>query len=109
MAWFRRRTPVVTVAAPPVRRRSFFGRRYLADAPYLLPADDREINRLDFQHYMLRYALRGNYLAPVAHPQSILDVGCGTGRWALEMAREFPHANVVALDITPPPPEAAAE
>jgi len=29
----------------------------------------------------------------------ILDVGCGTGRWAIEMARQFPAAQVVGLDL----------
>ncbi len=62
------------------------GRQHMADAPYMLPRDDQEINRLDFQHYRLRYALRSNYAAPIGRPRSILDVGCGTGRWALEMA-----------------------
>lgn len=77
-------------------------RRRLADAPYVLPSDDKEINRLDFQHYMLRYTLRGNYAAPIRQPMSILDVGSGTGRWAYEMARLFPNANVVGADIAPP-------
>lgn len=80
-------------------------RRRLADAPYVLPSDDKEINRLDFQHYMLRYTLRGNYGAPIRQPKSILDVGSGTGRWAHEMARLFPDANVVGTDITPPNPD----
>jgi ubiquinone/menaquinone biosynthesis C-methylase UbiE len=30
------------------------------------------------------------------------DVGCGTGRWVIEMARTFPGAQVVGLDIEPP-------
>lgn len=84
------------------------GRRHLADAPYVLPRDDQEINRLDFQHYMLRYALRGNFAAPVGTPASILDVGSGTGRWAMEMAAYFPDTNVVATDIVTPPEEASA-
>jgi ubiquinone/menaquinone biosynthesis C-methylase UbiE len=84
------------------------GRRHLADAPYVLPHDDQEINRLDFQHYMLRYALRGNFAAPVGSPASILDVGSGTGRWAMEMAAYFPDTNVVATDIVTPQAEAAA-
>ena len=84
------------------------GRRHLADAPYVLPRDDQEINRLDFQHYMLRYALRGNFAAPVGSPASILDVGSGTGRWAMEMAAYFPDTNVVATDIVTPPEEASA-
>lgn len=82
------------------------GRRHLADAPYVLPHDDQEINRLDFQHYMLRYALRGNYAAPIGTPASILDVGSGTGRWAMEMAAYFPDTNVVATDIVAPPEQA---
>lgn len=70
-----------------------------ADAPYLLPTDEREIHRLDFQHYMLRHALKGNYSAPLRDPASILDVGCGTGRWAAEMAAHFPQARVVGMDL----------
>jgi len=83
-------------------------RRHLADAPYVLPSDDQEINRLDFQHFMLRYTLRGNYAAPIQQPHSILDVGAGTGRWAMEMAALFPNANVVGVDVTPPPADRAA-
>jgi SAM-dependent methyltransferase len=113
MAWFRRKSsaPKRVQHVEPVegRRRLFFGRRYLADAPYMLPSDEQEINRLDFQHYMLRYAFKGNFAAPIGTPTSILDVGCGTGRWALEMAALFPGANVVGVDINPPPSETAAQ
>lgn len=80
-------------------------RRRLTEAPYVLPADDKEIGRLDFQHYMLRYALKGNYAAPITNPASILDVGSGTGRWAYEMASLFPGANVVGSDINAPAEE----
>src|SRR5579872_4534626 len=78
------------------------GRRHLADVPDLLPKDDQEINRLDFQHHLLRYTLRGNFAAPINQPSSILDVGCGTGRWAIEMAGLFPSTNIIGLDIVPP-------
>ncbi len=73
------------------------------DHPYMLPKDIEESGRLDLQHHMLRLLLRGNYLAPISHPQSILDVGCGTGRWGAEMAQQFSQANVIGLDIQPPP------
>lgn len=94
-----------TIEIPPEdgERRSFFqlgGRRYIADAPYLLPKDVKEIDRLDFQHYMLRFLLRGNYFAPIQRPLSILDVGSGTNRWGMEMARQFPQANVIGVDLT---------
>lgn len=88
------------------KRFQIFGdRRHVANAPYVLPKDDKEVQRLDFQHYMLRYLLHGNYAAPLHTPTSILDVGCGTGRWAMEMATIFPHANVVGIDLVPPPME----
>jgi SAM-dependent methyltransferase len=85
------------------------GRRRKAGIPYIVPWDIEEHNRLDFQHYMLRYALQGNYAAPIRNPLSILDVGTGTGRWAIEMANLFPRANVIGLDINPPPVDMAAE
>ncbi|HEU5348921.1 MAG TPA: methyltransferase domain-containing protein [Ktedonobacterales bacterium] len=79
------------------------GRKHVAMAPYLLPKDLQEGSRLDFQHYMLRYALRGNYAAPITNPREILDIGTGTGRWAFEMAAFFPAANVVGVDLVTPP------
>ncbi|HEX8731495.1 MAG TPA: class I SAM-dependent methyltransferase [Ktedonobacterales bacterium] len=82
------------------------GRRHVAGIPYALPKDDAEINRLDFQHYMLRYALQGNYLAPINQPHDILDVGSGSGRWTQDLAITFPQANVVGLDIVAPPADA---
>ncbi len=116
LRWFRRngsnnRSGVTNAVAtgPSGERYEMYGdRRHLADAPYVLPSDDQEINRLDFQHYMLRYTLRGNYAAPIQNPGSILDVGAGTGRWAMEMAALFPNANVVGVDVTPPPADRVA-
>jgi ubiquinone/menaquinone biosynthesis C-methylase UbiE len=110
MRWFgRSRKKAERSAAAsthPGRRFQFLGgRRFVADAPYMLPKDDAEINRLDFQHYMLRHVLRGLYAAPIGTPSAVLDVGCGTGRWPSEMAQAFPQANVIGLDIVLPPAE----
>jgi len=107
MRWFGRRRQreagdIQTLASP--RFQWMGGRRYLTEAPYMLPAaDSKEINRLDFQHYMLRYALQGNYAALIGQPKDILDVGCGTGIWPMELATTFPHANVIGVDISTPP------
>lgn len=79
------------------------GRMRTIGLPYALPRDMEEINRLDFQHYMLRFALRGLYAAPLESPGSILDVGTGTGRWAMDMAHLFPHTYVCGVDVNPPP------
>jgi ubiquinone/menaquinone biosynthesis C-methylase UbiE len=110
--WFRRRPPANDaqshVVAEDRRFRLIGGRRYVRGSPYLLPKDDAEIHRLDFQHYMLHSALRSNYLAPIGQPRDILDVGTGTGRWALEMALAFPAANIVGVDLVAPPVDAEA-
>lgn len=107
MAWFsfgrRKRTAVGQGGQGDRSGRALFGgRRFTRGIPYILPSDDEEINRLDFQHYMLRYALRGNYAAPLRQAREILDVACGTGRWCAEMATLFSQANVVGFDLTPP-------
>ncbi|HEY7984525.1 MAG TPA: class I SAM-dependent methyltransferase [Ktedonobacterales bacterium] len=85
------------------------GRMRTRGVPYQMPLDIEEMNRLDFQHFMLRATLQGNYAAPLRDPRSILDIGTGTGRWAREMAVEFPRASVIGLDINPPPADEAAE
>lgn len=109
MGWFhwrrrrRRDAAVVTDETGVSFFRFFGGRRHLTGVPYALPKDDQEVNRLDFQHYLLRFALRGNYAAPIDNPHNILDVGCGSGRWPLEMAQLFPQANVIGVDLVPPP------
>jgi SAM-dependent methyltransferase len=89
--------------------RTVGGRTHARGIPYVLPRDLEEMNRLDFQHYVLRQAFRGNFVAPVKNPVAILDVGTGTGRWAREVAPVFPKANVIGLDINPPPVDQKAE
>ena len=81
-------------------------RQLPTDSPYIVPWNMEEVNRLDFQHHLLRQALSGNYRAPIKRSKNILDVGCGTGRWAQEIAQTFPDANVIGLDIFDPPAEA---
>ena len=67
------------------------GRRYQSDrfnrADYLLPNDDIEQDRLDLIHHMFLLLLGGKlYTAPLENPQKVLDVGTGTGIWAIDFA-----------------------
>lgn len=106
--WFSRKG--TTVVSPPVPDLSSTaqlkwvgGRLVMQSDPYVLPKDLQESNRLDLQHYMLKYALLGNnYLAPIQMPQAVLDIGCGTGRWVVEMAQQFPQANIIGVDLVVP-------
>lgn len=101
MPWFTLGRRERAAKPQPAHSGLFGGRRFTRGVPYILPSDSEEINRLDFQHYMLRYALKGNYAAPVRQPRDILDVACGTGRWCAEMAAHFPQSRVVGFDLTP--------
>ncbi|KAJ7671465.1 S-adenosyl-L-methionine-dependent methyltransferase [Mycena polygramma] len=44
-------------------------------------------------------------LAPVAdvRPCKILELGCGSGAWAIQAATEFPDAQIFAVDVSPLP------
>lgn len=65
---------------------------------YLMPRQPSEVNRLDLQHFGLRELLGTNHLAPIGEPRTVLDVGTGTGQWAIEISKEFPEALVVGVD-----------
>jgi tRNA G46 methylase TrmB len=73
-------------------------------------ADAEERGRLDLQHQMVCLTFNGLYPAPaeverVLAPRmdgprpKVLDVGTGSGIWAIEMAEQFPHADVTGIDI----------
>lgn len=77
------------------------GRRFVLGSPYPFPKDQAEIERLLDQHDLLKAAFGGNYLAPIQDMQveAVLDIGCGTGKWSIEVANDYPGARVVGLDI----------
>ena len=81
------------------------GRRYHAykEGVYFMPNDEPEQERMLMQHRAGYLALgRRNHFAPIREtPQRILDLGTGTGVWAIEMADNFPSAEVIGLDLSP--------
>lgn len=58
------------------------------------------------KHHMWRLVLDGRlHLAPIGdHPQRIIDVGTGSGIWAIEAADAYPSAEVIGFDISPNQP-----
>ena len=77
------------------------GRRYCSRS-YFMPADDAEQTRLAVVHQAFLPILEGQ-LTLAAIPRNverILDVGTGTGDWAIAIAERFPEAEIMATDLT---------
>ena len=51
----------------------------------------QENERLNMQHTIIRVLLQNkNWFAPLKRPKRMLDIGCGTGIWCLEMGTSAP-------------------
>ncbi|KAK1251708.1 hypothetical protein MKX07_007187 [Trichoderma sp. CBMAI-0711] len=74
---------------------------------YGLPMDDQELDRMDLCHTKYFSLLKQRrFLSPISeNPQRILDLGCGTGIWCVEVADDYPGAQVVGVDIAPTQPQ----
>ena len=79
------------------------GRRYHAykDGSYVMPNDESELDRLDLTHNMIKITMGMKlHIAPIEKPKKILDIGTGTGIWAIEMADEYPDAEIIGTDLS---------
>ncbi|KZS94754.1 S-adenosyl-L-methionine-dependent methyltransferase [Sistotremastrum niveocremeum HHB9708] len=97
--------------------REFHGRgmNTLSDV-YKLPADLPEFDRLNSQHRIWTRVMNGLCPLPVREidellkpredgkQAAILDLGCGSGIWSMQMASLYPQARVVGFDLIEPKP-----
>ncbi|KAF4308157.1 S-adenosyl-L-methionine-dependent methyltransferase-17 [Botryosphaeria dothidea] len=82
---------------------SWNGRRYhsFKDGAYLLPNDDQELDRLDMHHHISLLMLDDKLsMAPINKPQRVLDVGTGTGIWAIDFADANESSFVIGTDLS---------
>lgn len=82
------------------------GRRYHSyrEGEYVLPNDEQEQDRQDLLHHVRNLVLNGAlFRAPLASTSlhRVLDIGTGTGIWAIDFADMFPGAEVVGTDLSP--------
>ncbi|KAK1676121.1 methyltransferase domain-containing protein [Colletotrichum godetiae] len=96
-----------TVATSILESRLENGRTYhkYKEGKYWAPNDEREQDRLDLVHNL--YLLTFDYYLGTAPPTReksnvgrVLDVGTGTGLWAIEFGEEHEEADVTGIDLS---------
>lgn len=69
---------------------------------YQLPNDIDEQSRIEVKYHAIRLALHDTlYFAPIPDPRAILDIGCGTGVWCVDVADAHPGSLVIGTDLSP--------
>ena len=72
---------------------------------YVVSNDEDELERMDLHYHTLRLVMREqHWICPLKEPTSILDVGAGTGIWAMDVADDYPDAQVIGIDLSPTQP-----
>lgn len=89
--------------------RQIHGRTYAnaKTGDYWGPNDERQSEGLDLIHNALTILLGDRlFIAPIdkKDPGRVLDIGTGTGIWALDFADEFPSSEVIGTDLSPMQP-----
>ncbi|XXH05384.1 hypothetical protein Hte_011810 [Hypoxylon texense] len=89
--------------------RTIKGRTYHSekhDSKYFTPNDEQQMQSQDITHHYLTIMLDDKlFLAPVKDDVGkILDVGTGTGIWAIDVGDQFPNAEVTGTDLSPTQP-----
>lgn len=93
-----------SLASKVTRYRYENGRRYHAyrDGTYYAPNDAQNQSYEAIVHHLWLLTLHDKlFLAPIENPGRILDIGSGTGLWAVDIADQFPSAEVIATDLSP--------
>ncbi|CCE28061.1 uncharacterized protein CPUR_01535 [Claviceps purpurea 20.1] len=100
-----------SIASSVLEYRQLHGRTYHSDkftANYFIPNDDQQLQSEELCHHYLTILLDDQlFLAPLEKDKihRVLDVGTGSGIWAIEFADQFPNASVIGTDLSPCQPQ----
>jgi len=60
---------------------------------------------MDLENHLFNLLFDGKlHFAPLQSPMRILNLGTGTGIWAIDVADRYPAAHVIATDLSPVQP-----
>ncbi|KAH7241257.1 S-adenosyl-L-methionine-dependent methyltransferase [Fusarium tricinctum] len=96
-----------SVTASIFEYRKLHGRTYhheIGNAQYWAANDERQSELLDMNHHCLTLGIKGKlHLAPIdtSRISKALDIGTGTGIWAIDFADEHPNIEVIGTDVSP--------
>ncbi|KAF7546087.1 hypothetical protein G7Z17_g8663 [Cylindrodendrum hubeiense] len=99
-----------SVTASILEYRTIQGRTFHSDrhsTEYFTPNDEQQMQSVDITHHYLTVLLDHSlFLAPIKPDvQKVIDVGTGSGIWAIDFADQFPTAEVFGSDLSPCQPE----
>jgi len=97
-------TDTVSLNSQILRFREENGRTYhsYGSTEHWGSVDEDALYQQDISHHFWTLMINQNlYLAPVKNPQRILDLGCGTGIWVIDVAEKHPEADVKGIDLAP--------
>ncbi|KAM0258531.1 hypothetical protein ACHAPA_011236 [Fusarium lateritium] len=99
-------TSTASISSSILEYRSFQGRTFHSDKynmDHLTPNDEQQRESIDITHHYLTLLLDGKLtLAPLKEGiEKVLDVGTGTGIWAIDFADEHPDIEVIGTDLSP--------
>ncbi|KAI1323971.1 S-adenosyl-L-methionine-dependent methyltransferase [Xylariaceae sp. FL0255] len=99
-----------SLSASILEYRTLHGRTYHSvqgTADHWTPNDDVHLESMDCTHHCLTLILDNQlYLAPIKDGAiKVLDIGCGTGIWAIDFADMNPESEVIGTDVSPSQPE----
>ncbi|CAJ0552245.1 Ff.00g062240.m01.CDS01 [Fusarium sp. VM40] len=99
-------TSTASISSSILEYRNYQGRTFHSDkynTDPLTPNDEQQRISIDITHHYLTLLLDGKLtLAPIKEDmEKVLDVGTGTGIWAIDFADEHPNTEVIGTDLSP--------
>ncbi|KAI2605364.1 S-adenosyl-L-methionine-dependent methyltransferase [Hypoxylon fragiforme] len=87
-----------------IQGRTFHSEKH--NSKYFTPNDEQQLQSVDITHHYLTMLIGDKlHLAPISDDvQKVLDIGTGSGIWAIDFADQYTNAEVVGTDLSPTQP-----